>query len=139
MEEIAKALQQIVGAENVSNAKPILEAYVTRAIMDMSSKALAIVVRPKNLEEIQAVLKLANEKRIPVVPHSGGLSGGVKSGYPEWALEVSAERVKEAEQLGVEAILSACPFCERNLADAINKLGSNLKVLDVVELVNKAL
>jgi heterodisulfide reductase subunit D len=68
-----------------------------------------------------------------------GSGGGVKSGYPEWAIEVSVERVKEAEQLGVETILSACPFCERNLTDAINKLGSKLKVLDVVELVNKAL
>jgi heterodisulfide reductase subunit D len=68
-----------------------------------------------------------------------GSGGGVKSGYPEWALEVSVERIKEAEQLDVEAILSACPFCERNLTDAINRVGSKLKVLDVVELVNKAL
>jgi heterodisulfide reductase subunit D len=68
-----------------------------------------------------------------------GSGGGVKSGYPDWAVEVSVERVKEAEQLGVEAILSACPFCERNLTDAINKIGLKLKVLDVVELVNKSL
>jgi heterodisulfide reductase subunit D len=68
-----------------------------------------------------------------------GSGGGVKSGYPEWALEISVERVKEAEQLGVEAILSACPFCERNLTDAVNNLGLKLKVLDVVELVNKSL
>lgn len=68
-----------------------------------------------------------------------GAGGGVKSGYPDWAVEVSVERVKEAEQLGVEAILSACPFCERNLTDAVNNLGLKLKVLDVVELVNKSL
>jgi heterodisulfide reductase subunit D len=68
-----------------------------------------------------------------------GSGGGVKSGYPEWAIEISNERVKEAEQLGVEAIVSACPFCERNLTDAINKYGSKLKVYDVVELLNKAL
>jgi len=68
-----------------------------------------------------------------------GSGGGVKSGYPEWAVEISIERVKEAEQLGVEAIVSACPFCERNLTDAINKCGSKLKVYDVVELVNRAI
>jgi len=68
-----------------------------------------------------------------------GSGGGVKSGYPEWALEIAGERIKEAEALGVEAIVSACPFCERNLTDAINKYGSKLKVCDVVELVNKAL
>jgi len=68
-----------------------------------------------------------------------GSGGGVKSGYPEWAVEISGERVKEAEELRVDAIVSACPFCERNLTDAINKFGSKLKVYDVVELVNKAL
>jgi heterodisulfide reductase subunit D len=68
-----------------------------------------------------------------------GSGGGVKSGYPEWAVEISGERVKEAEQLDVEAIVSACPFCERNLTDAIVKYGSKLKVYDVVELVNRAL
>jgi len=68
-----------------------------------------------------------------------GSGGGVKSGYPEWAVEISGERVKEAEQLGVEAIVSACPFCERNLTDAINKYGSKLTVYDVVELLNRAL
>jgi len=67
-----------------------------------------------------------------------GSGGGVKSGYPEWAVEISGERVKEAAQLDVEAIVSACPFCERNLLDAINRYGSRLKVYDVVELVNRA-
>lgn len=43
MEEVVKALQQIVGAENVSNAKPVVKAYVTRAIMDTSSKTPALL------------------------------------------------------------------------------------------------
>jgi heterodisulfide reductase subunit D len=68
-----------------------------------------------------------------------GSGGGVKAGYPEWSVEIAGERVKEAEKLDVEAIVSACPFCERNLADAINRYGGKLKVYDVVELVNSAI
>jgi heterodisulfide reductase subunit D len=68
-----------------------------------------------------------------------GSGGGVKSGYPDWALEIAGERVKEAEALGVDAIVSACPFCERNLADAISKYGSKLKTYDVIELLNQSL
>ena len=67
-----------------------------------------------------------------------GSGGGVKSGYPEWALEISGERIREAEALGVDAIVSACPFCERNLADAITKYGSQLKTYDVIELLNRS-
>lgn len=68
-----------------------------------------------------------------------GSGGGVKSGFPEWSLEVAYERVKEAEKLGVEAIVSACPFCWRNLNDAIQKYGSELKIYDVVQLVRRAM
>jgi FAD/FMN-containing dehydrogenase len=74
--DVVKALTDIVGAENISTAKPVVEAYVTKGIMEVKSNAPAIVVRPKSVEEIQAILHLANEKKIPVVPHSGGLSGG---------------------------------------------------------------
>jgi glycolate oxidase len=103
MEEIVKALQQIVGAENVSNAKPILEAYVTRAIMDISSKAPAIVARPKSVEEIQAVLKLANEKRIPVVPHSGGLSGGEATPTLEGSILLDLRRMNKIIEVNTDA------------------------------------
>jgi FAD/FMN-containing dehydrogenase len=103
MEEIIEALQAIVGAENVSNAKPILEAYVTRAIMDISSKAPAIVVRPKNVEEIQAVLKLANEKRIPVVPHSGGLSGGEATPTLEGSILLDLRRMNKIIEVNADA------------------------------------
>jgi glycolate oxidase len=103
MEEIVKALQQIVGAENVSNAKPILEAYVTRAIMDISSKAPAIVVRPEHVEEIQAVLKLANEKRIPVVPHSGGLSGGEATPTLEGSILLDLRRMNKIIEVDTDA------------------------------------
>ncbi len=44
-----KALQDIVGAENVSDAKPVVAAYVTKAIMDVSSQAPEVVVRPNNV------------------------------------------------------------------------------------------
>lgn len=68
-----------------------------------------------------------------------GSGGGVKSGYPEWAVEIAGERIKEAEKLGVDAIVSACPFCWRNINDAINKYNSKLKTYDIIELVNKAM
>jgi heterodisulfide reductase subunit D len=68
-----------------------------------------------------------------------GSGGGVKSGYGDWSVEVANERIKEAEKRGVEAIVSACPFCWRNLDDAINKYNSNLKMYDVIQLVRKSM
>ena len=102
-EQVVKALQEIVGAENASAAKPICEAYVTKAIMDVSSKAPAIVVRPKNVTEIQAVLSLANEKKIPVVPHSGGLSGGEATPTREGSILLDLRRMNQILEVDVDA------------------------------------
>ncbi len=68
-----------------------------------------------------------------------GSGGGVKSGYGEWSVETAYERVKEAEKLGVEAIVSACPFCWRNLEDAIKQYNSKLQMYDVIQLVRKSM
>ncbi|GAH48879.1 unnamed protein product, partial [marine sediment metagenome] len=35
--------------------------------------------------------------------------------------------------------LSICPFCYRNLADAITALNSNIKMIDLMELIDQAL
>ena len=100
---VVKALQDIVGAENVSDAKPVVEAYVTRAIMDVSSQAPAVVVRPKSVEEIQAVLRLANEKKIPVVPHSGGLSGGEATPTRDGSVLLDLRRMNQIIEVNTDA------------------------------------
>jgi len=98
-----KALQDIVGAENVSDAKPVVEAYVTKAIMDVSSQAPAVVVRPKSAEEIQLTLRLANQKKIPVVPHSGGLSGGDATPTGEGAILLDLRRMNKIIEVNTDA------------------------------------
>ncbi|MHA1129719.1 MAG: (Fe-S)-binding protein [Candidatus Helarchaeota archaeon] len=64
-----------------------------------------------------------------------GAGGGVKSGFRDWAVEIASERIKEAEATGAELLVSSCPFCKRNLEDAIKVTGSNLKFMDITELV----
>jgi len=64
-----------------------------------------------------------------------GAGGGVRKGFPELSLEMAKDRVKEAEETGAEYLVSTCPFCWRNLNDAIDSSGSNLKMVDLVELL----
>ncbi len=68
-----------------------------------------------------------------------GAGGGVKSAYKKWAVEISKERVEEAEKTGCEILLSACPFCMTNLQDAINDSNSKIKFMDVVDLLTEVL
>ena len=68
-----------------------------------------------------------------------GAGGGVIDAYPEFNAFTAAERVKEARETGAEAIVTACPWCERSLTDAISITGDKMRVLDVVELARQAI
>ena len=68
-----------------------------------------------------------------------GAGAGVKSALGEWAVEISEERIKEAEETGAKYLVSTCPFCERNLRDAAEKLNSSIEIIDLCQLVLKKL
>jgi len=73
---VIEELQAIVGPEFVATSKPILASYVAKGIMGLEGTIADAVVRPRTVEEIQRVLRLARSEKIPVTPASGGLSGG---------------------------------------------------------------
>jgi heterodisulfide reductase subunit D len=65
-----------------------------------------------------------------------GAGGGAKIGYPEWALEISKERVEEAKAMGADVLSSTCPFCRTNLTDANKEFNIGLEILDLVEILD---
>lgn len=84
-------------------------------------------------------LKLSEMERIREYAWCCGAGGGVTDSNPEFARWTAIERVGEAAATGAEAIVTACPWCEKTLNDAANESGSSLKVYDIVELVAKAI
>ncbi|MHA1593887.1 MAG: (Fe-S)-binding protein [Candidatus Baldrarchaeia archaeon] len=68
-----------------------------------------------------------------------GAGGGVKSGYPDFALKTAYRRLEDALKTNASVLVSSCPFCKRNLKDASEHYGVQLEVLDITELVAKAL
>ena len=68
-----------------------------------------------------------------------GAGGGVMEAFPDFAGDTAAERINEATSTGAEAIVSACPWCERSFMNAVDTAGAKMKVFDVVELVQEAI
>ena len=64
-----------------------------------------------------------------------GAGGGYRAGFPESSINLSVKRIREAESISVDVVSSACPFCWRNLSDAIKKSKSKMQMKDIVELV----
>lgn len=90
----------------------------------------------KILEKISNFTEMETNKNMAMCCGAGG---GVRKGFPELSLEMAKNRVKEAEATGAKYLVSTCPFCYRNLSDAIDLLKSDLKMVDLVELILKAM
>ncbi len=71
--DILDSLVEIVGQENVSNREEELFIH-SREPGALVSKKPAFVAMPKTAEEVQKIVVLANEEKIPLVPYGGGLS-----------------------------------------------------------------
>jgi Fe-S oxidoreductase len=84
-------------------------------------------------------IKLTEMTRIKEYSWCCGAGGGVNESNPDFAQWTARERIDEAESTGAEAIVTACPWCEKTFNEAIKETGSSLKIFDIVELVEKAI
>ena len=93
---------------------------------------------PRDVLKSLPGLKLVEMVRIKEYAWCCGAGGGVNESNPDFSLWTANERIREAEATGAEAIVTACPWCEKNFTEAIKASGSKLKVYDVVELAEKS-
>ena len=84
-------------------------------------------------------VELTEMERIKEYSWCCGAGGGVYEAYPEFALWAAGERLEEAEATGAEALVTACPWCERVFRDARAESGSRLEILDLTDLVLKSM
>ena len=84
-------------------------------------------------------VKLTEMTRIKEYAWCCGAGGGVNESNPGFAQWTARERIEEAESTGAEAIVTACPWCEKTFTEAIRETGSSLKLFDILELVEKAI
>ncbi|MEJ2608071.1 MAG: heterodisulfide reductase-related iron-sulfur binding cluster [Anaerolineales bacterium] len=94
---------------------------------------------PRRILESIPSLRLVEMERIREYSWCCGAGGGVREAYPEYSQWTASERIAEARASGAEALVSACPWCERNFKDAVETQDGDMKILDIVELVQMAM
>ncbi|HQA61444.1 MAG: (Fe-S)-binding protein [Methanothrix sp.] len=85
-------------------------------------------------EVIKAICRLEEMRSNRQDARCCGGGGGVRAGYPDLSLEIAKLRLQDVPA-GVDAIVSCCPLCIRNLSDA----SSEVEVIDLVDLVERAI
>ena len=107
--------------------------------IQVTKKKIGIFDEPRNLLEAIPGLTLKEMIRNKENAWCCGAGGGVKSAFKDLAIETAIDRIDEACGTGAEILVSACPFCRRNLMDAIKAKAVNIDFKDVVELLEEAL
>lgn len=98
--DIIERLENIVGKSYVVSERERLQNYLTDESADVIRPRPAsdlVLVRPANTQEISDILRLANEKNIPVFPRGGG-TGLVGGAIPtQNGLILAMERMNRIE------------------------------------------
>ena len=69
-----------------------------------------------------------------------GGGGLMRALYPRISQEIAINKIlNEVAPLDVSAIVTSCPFCKYVLEDAINFIGSSIRVMDISEIVLMAI
>ena len=94
---------------------------------------------PRELLRSIPDLELVEMERIREYSWCCGAGGCMQQTYPDYSLWTARERIEEAKSTGAKAIVSACPWCERNFIDTIKATDEKMMVFDVVELIQQAI
>ena len=68
-----------------------------------------------------------------------GAGAGVSQANPDFALWTANERLKEARATGATALVTSCPWCQRNFRDAVKEYGEEIEIYDIAEIACRAL
>jgi len=102
-------------------------------------RAFQIFEEPRNILKAIPGLELVEMARNRLQARCCGGGGGVLANNPDMAVEMAAERVRDALAVGAEVIVSGCAACKDNLkkgAKAIPKQErGKIKVMDITEIV----
>lgn len=94
---------------------------------------------PRDVLDSIPGVKLTEMTRIREYAWCCGSGGGVGRANPEFAQWTAQERIDEAETTGAEAIVTACPWCQKMFNKTIADSGSRLRVMDIIELFEQAI
>jgi len=93
---------------------------------------------PRNLISAIPGMELTEMERIREYSWCCGAGGGVLEAFPDFAAWSARERIEEALATGAEALVTACPWCERVFKDAVAESAAAISICDLTDLALQA-
>ncbi len=136
---ITKALQEIIDNGKLKMKSLGEGVRITYHDPCHLSRALGVYDAPRNIIRAIPGVELFEMETNREAAMCCGAGGGLRSYDPELAKKMAANRIKSADDIGAEIVVTACPFCEHNLLSGVEIAGSKVRVADVVDLVVESL
>jgi heterodisulfide reductase subunit D len=102
-------------------------------------RALGVYEEPREIIKAIPGLELVEMNTNREAAMCCGSGGGLRSYDSGLAKRIAADRMKDAESTGAEILATACPFCEHNLKEGAESIGSKIKVVDILDLLAQCL
>jgi heterodisulfide reductase subunit D len=95
-------------------------------------------------EDPRAILRAITDEpvELPENKSDGRCCGGgglLQAVNAELRLQIAQHRVNQAKETGAKILVSACPSCKMALLDAIHSMNTEMKMVDLTELVAQKL
>ncbi|SPF50854.1 CoB--CoM heterodisulfide reductase iron-sulfur subunit D family protein [Syntrophobacter sp. SbD1] len=68
-----------------------------------------------------------------------GAGRGTREAFPDFATWAAKNRMEEVKDIGAETLVSSCPRCKNNFAQAVKAGGIDVQVLDISEVISAAI
>jgi Fe-S oxidoreductase len=94
---------------------------------------------PREMLKAIPGIQFTEMERIRDNSYCCGGGGGVMTGYGDWAAKNAGRRIEEGMRTGADQMVSICPFCHYNLNEGAKRIGSPMKLYDLVELIDQVL
>jgi Fe-S oxidoreductase len=105
-------------------------------------RACKIFEEPRNILKAIPGIEFVEMDRNRIDARCCGGGGGMQAYRPEMAVDMAAQRVRDALEVGAEIIVSGCPACKDNLRKGTRTLPreerGKIKIMDITEMVISA-
>ncbi len=64
-----------------------------------------------------------------------GAGRGTQAAFPDFSTWAAKHRLEEVREIGAETLVSTCPWCKNNFANAVKANGDDVQVLDISEVI----
>jgi Fe-S oxidoreductase len=94
---------------------------------------------PRDILKSIPGVELVEMERIRENSWCCGAGAGVSQANPDFAMWTANERLKEAKATGATALVTSCPWCEKNFKDAAKEYGEKIEIYDIAEIASRAI